>query len=353
MEHMDYTAANIQALIRELTKLFGKYPMGVTSAYIALSGRLSDVVRHFDGDFSEGIVRKTVNLRKMIGRKFDNSNGDYRQHLERFRLNNTPAYFKQRGIVACKLLGELKPEPFRNANDMSRDILKWIITSLTEARPQFSLRVGNEEERKKYSSELKEAYALQLALNGIPKEEDECKFLLLQELTVLRLIDCVSPICLLGYWQALHPKNPTAVAIHATAEEVLISLPCRQEMSETEYIENGLLMLAALAETVKAACIDWEARVLCQQSTDYILQSIDRAKWAMSVYAAMAESQNIDTRQWQNRCKAIIKQTEEYLEAAMQVDICKHFELSACALSAYAENFDASGTLCQALLVRC
>lgn len=349
MENMDYTAANIQTLVGELTKLFGKYPMGVTSAYIALSERLNDVVRHLDGDLSVGIVRKTVDLREMIGRKYDGSNGDYRQRLERLRLNTKSGYFKQRGIVACKLLGEIKPEPLRNANDMSRDVLGWIITSLTEARPQFSLGVGNKEERKKYSAELKEAYALQLALDGIPKEEDECKFLLLQELTVLRLIDCVSPICLLGYWQALHPKNPTAVAIHATAEEVLISLPC-QEMSETEYIENGLLMLAALAETVKAACVDWETRVLCQQSTDYILKALDRAKKAMTICAALAESQNIDSRQWQNRCRAIMEQTQEHLEAAMQADICKHFELSACALSAYAENFDETDTLCLALV---
>ena len=339
---MDYTAAKINfGFVKELTALFDTNPIGVASAFSALNDRLTDVVSHLGGDLGVEIVQSTVDLRQMIGEAFGGDDGDYRQTLRVFRLKQDPEYFKQRGYVASQLLEGLQPEPFKDDNDLSLEQLSWIIPSLTEARPAFSLEVSNAEDKDKFIPELREANALKLALSGIPKENAECKFLLIQELAVARMINAVPSTILLGYWQSLKPKNPTAVAIHATAEDVLVRLPC-QNMSEAEYIENGLLMLSALAETVCAASKDWETRILCQQSTEYILETRKAVEEMIQTYVSRANDHGLDLSVWENRCKAIISQINDSLEAAKQTKICKHFELNHTELSAYAENYAAA-----------
>lgn len=336
---MDYTAVKTNSFVGELKNLFGTDPIGVASAFSALNGRLNEVVKHLGGDLGVEAVRNTVDLRQMIGEAFDSNDGDYKHALQVFRLEQNPEYFKQRGHVACHLLEGLKPEPFKDDNDLSLEQLSWIIPSLLEARPAFSLDVT--EDKEKFMPELREANALQLALSGIPEENAECKFLLIQELAVARMIGSIPSTILLGYWQSLKPKNPTAIAIHATAEEVLAGLPC-QDVSETEYIENGLLMLSALAETVCSASKDWNTRVLCQQSTEYIFEARKGVEEMIQVYASRANDRGIDLSGWQNRCQAIIDQINTLLEDARKIPVCKHFELGHTELSAYAENYAAT-----------
>lgn len=350
---MDYTTAvNNLGFVRELTTLFDTHPIGVASAYGALNGRLNDVVSHLGGDLGVEIVQNTLNLRQMIGKAFDDSEGDYRQTLSVYRLEQNPEYFKQRGYVACQLLEGLKPQAFKDDNDLSLEQLEWIIPSLTEARPAFSLEVCTEEQKNQFLPELREANALKLALSGIPKENAECKFVLIQELAVARMIGTIPSSALLGYWQALSPMNPTAKAIHATAEEVLIGLPA-QEMSEAQYIVNGLLMLSALAETVCAASKDWETRVLCQQSTEYIIKARKATEEMIAAYVNRAADHGINLRRWADHCGAIIGQINEFLEAAKQTEICKHFELGINALSPYSDNFAANSEAAYLALAKC
>lgn len=354
--NMDHStkARNLLVFVEELTKLFDKYPVGVASAYSALNKRLTNEASRLNGDLSTEVVRQTVDLRKMIGKKFDSANGDYRKRLQVYRNNRPSEYFRQRGDVACHLLGGLKPEPFQDENNVTIEELVWIIDCLTEARPAFSLDMHNSSERRKFQPELREAYALHLALSGAPKEEDECKYLSILELVIARLIGSVPSTILLGFWRSLKPKNSATISLHATVEDVLINLP-PQEVRITDYIESGLLMLVALAETAEAACKDWEIRALFAEVTEYIQQSSGQAKQSISDYIAIAERQNLDLSLWKNRCYTAINQIDEYLEKATRTKICKHYSLSSFALSAYADNYAAAGdrTLYATLLVRC
>lgn len=353
--NMDHTnrARNLLAFVRELTELFEKYPVGVASAYSALNKRLTDEVSRLNGDLNTEIVRQTVDLRKMIGGKFDSANGDYEKKLQVYRNSGKSEYFRQRGDVACRLLGGLKPEPFQDENNVTVDELTWIINCLTEARPAFSLDVCNSSERNKFRPELREAYALHLALSGAPKEEDECKYLSILELVIARLIGSVPSTILLGFWRSLKPKNSAAISLHTTVEDVLINLP-PQEVRITDYIESGLLLLVALAETAEAACKDWEIRALFAEVTQYIQQSSEQAKKSISDCIAIAERQNLNLSLWKNRCYTAINQIDEYLEKATRTKICKHYSLSPFALSAYADNYAAVGDrkLYATLLVR-
>jgi hypothetical protein len=330
---MDYSTKNVSfGFIGKLAELAETHPIGAASAFCAMHDRLIDVVQRLGSDLSADLVQKIADLRKRIGNSFNDDS--YEQTVKELRLQQDTEYFRQRGYVACQLLEGLKPEPFKDENDMTLEQIDWIISSLTEARPAFSLDVRSNAEKDMFIPELREANTLKLALSGFPDEYSECKFLLIQELTLARICDNVPASAMLGYWQALTPKNDAAKAIHATAEEALISLP-RQTMSETAYIENGLLMLEALSETVESASKDWQTRILCAQSTEYINGAREdaerRIRCMSNAYA--------DLSCWKERCESIIHQISENFESAKQAEICKHFELGAVELSPYGDNF--------------
>lgn len=354
MDHADTRKENLLAFVGELTKLFEKYPVGVASAYSALDKRLTDEASRLNGDLSTEVVRQTIDLRKMIGKKFDSPSGDYRKKLQIYRNSGKSEYFRQRGDVARHLLGGLKPEPFQDENNVTIEELVWIIDCLTEACPAFNLDMGNSSERSKFLPELREAYAHLLALSGAPREEDECKYLSILELVIARLIGSVPSTILLGFWRSLEPKNLAAISLHTTVEDALNNLP-PQEVRITDYIESGLLMLVALAETAEAAYKDWEVRALFAEVTKYIQQSSRQAKQSISGYITIAERQNLDLSLWKSRCYTAINQIDEYLEKATMTEICKHYNLNSFALSAYADNYAAVGdrTLYATLLVRC
>lgn len=328
---MDYTAARNFGFVQKLFELSDTHPIGVASAFCALHERLVDTVTHLGGDLGVELVESVANLRKKVGATFSE---DYQSKLKEYRLQQDSSYYTERGYVASQLLEGLKPEPFKAENDLTIDQLKWIIPSLTEAQPTFSLEPRNGE-AKEYTPELREAYALKLALIGVPEEKAELKFLIIQELVLARLLGYVPASIMLGYWQSLTPKNEAAEAYHAAVEDALISLPC-DHVSELYYIEGGLLLLEALSETVYSASRDWETRVLCQQTTEYINKACNEASDRINHILNNSEAK---LNQWNRRCHELINQIKELPHLIDNAEICKHFELGPTELSAYGDNF--------------
>lgn len=347
---MDYTAAATATnfeFVGRLAALADTHPIGVASAFNALHERLVEVVSRLGGDLGEELVTKVASIRARVGLSVGE---DYEAALKEYRLKQNTEYFEQRGFVATQLLGGLKPEPFKAENDLTKDQLAWIIPSLNEAGHVID-KAHNPAQTSGYAPELKEACALKLALDGIPEERSEVKFLEIHEILFARIMDYVPASALLGYWQSLTPVTENGKKYHAMIEDYLIGMG-PETIKETDYIEGGLVMLDCLSETVCAACRDWETRALSQQTTEYIriatFEAYDR------IQVILNNSRNPEAlEEWANRCEMIIDRIKA-LPQYIPTDICKHFELSADELSAYSENFNdnyASATLMA--LARC
>ena len=346
---MDYTTATATncEFIGRLAALADTHPIGVASAFNALHGRLVEVVSRLGGDLGEELVAKVASIRARVGLSVGE---DYQAALQEYRLKQDISYFEQRGYVATQLLGGLKPEPFKADNDLTKDQLNWIIPSLNEAGYVID-KAKNPAQASGYAPEIKEACALKLALDGIPEERSEVKFFEIHEILFARIMDYVPSTALLGYWQSLTPVTEAGKDYHATIENYLIGMT-PETIKETDYLENGLVMLDCLSETVCAAARDWETRALSQQTTEYIRNAVNEA--CDRIQIILNNSRNPETlEEWAQRCEMIIGRLK-MLPQCVPSDICKHFELSADELSAYSENFEdnyASATLMA--LARC
>lgn len=332
---MDYTtaAATNFEFVGKLATLADTHPIGVASAFSALHERLVEVVSRLGGDLGEELVAKVAGIRARVGLSVGE---DYQAALREYRLKQDTEYFEQRGYVATQLLGSLKPEPFKADNDLTKDQLEWIIPSLNEAGHVID-KAKNPAQASGYAPEIKEACALKLALDGLPEEKAELKFLEIHEILFARIMDYVPSAALLGYWQSLTPVTETGKEYHAMIEDYIIGM-APEDIKETDYLESGLVMLDCLSETVCAAARDWETRALSQQTTEYIRNAANEAYDRIQV--VLNNSRNPEAlEEWAQRCEGIIGRIK-MLPQHVPNDICKHFELSADELSAYSENFD-------------
>lgn len=312
--------------VGQLSSLVDTHPIGVASAFSALHERLETIVKSLGSNLGEELVSMIATIRSTIGQKVSE---DYHSKLKELRHSQDRDYLEQRGFVAARLLTDLKPEPFKSQNDMTLDQLEWIIPSLDEA----SLAAENPTCASRYIPELRQAHSLKLALSGKPETRTEVRFLEIYEVLLARLIGCVPASTLFGFWASLKPKTEAGRAYHERVAGELTDVP-PQAISETAYIESGLVLLESLAETVAASSKDWEVRALSQQITEYIKDA------SSGVYPRIQNILSKDTgtlENWKIRCEQILGRVN-MLHEHISPYICRHYELGLEDLSAY--NFN-------------
>ena len=244
-----------------LASEFEEAPYGVMSAFAAMKSFIEGVEKELGANPDSKLAIKAAELRKLVGENVASI-------LERAREKKARRVFLECAQVATRVLEGIDMPPFSEANPAVSASLNWVIPSLENA--------GYAQEQKSILNyenpalpALREAYKLRLAIDGLPDDTSEIKFLVSQELLISRLVGAVPATSLYGYWLALRPKTEAGMSYHEAVKREIEKLPA-EEWSVEIHADANLAFWAAVAETIEAQSCDVIMCVLSQQATDYL-----------------------------------------------------------------------------------